>query len=171
MKLFLFDFHRMLNDENLPYPDTMHPVVVHFVIGMVFFAYFCDIFGYLNNNHRMFEVSWWNLLVASFAVFVAVIFGEFEASLAEPYGTAKNVLDWHTINGWSISAVLVAITAWRGIIRIKNPLKIPVPYLGVMTVFMCMVCLQIYLGDLIDWVYGLHSVSVVKATREGLFLK
>ncbi len=74
-----------LNDQNLPYPDTIHPVIVHFVIAMVFFAYFCDIVGYLNHNYRMFEVSWWNLVVASVAVFVAVIFGQIEAGFAQPY--------------------------------------------------------------------------------------
>jgi len=157
-----------LNAQNLPYPDTMHPVVVHFVIGMVFFAYFCDIVGYLKHSYRFLEVSWWNMLVASFAVFVAVIFGQFEASLADPYPAAQEALDWHTINGWSIAALLVAITAWRGIIRIRNPLKIPVVYLAVLTVLMCLICLQIYLGDLIDWVYGLHTVAVTEAIRKGL---
>ena len=157
-----------LNNQNLPYPDTLHPVIVHFVIAMVFFAYFCDLTGYLSRNDKMFEVSWWNMVVASVAVFFAVIFGQFEAALAEPYPTAKLVLNWHTINGWSISAILVAITAWRGIIRIRTPLKIPVVYLGAATFLMCLVCWQIYLGDLIDWVYGLHTVSVVKATKEGI---
>ena len=157
-----------LNDENLPYPDTMHPVVVHFVIAMVFFAYFCDVAGYLKRSYHLFEVSWWNMLVASVAVFVAVIFGQLEASLAEPYPSAVPTLAWHTINGWSISVILVAITAWRGILRVRNPLKIPVVYLGIMTVLMSLICLQIYLGDLIDWVYSLHTVPVVRATREGL---
>jgi uncharacterized membrane protein len=157
-----------LNNQNLPYPDTLHPIVVHFVIAMVFFAYFCDVAGYLSHNHRMFEVSWWNLVVASVAVFVAVIFGEFEAGLAQPYPVAQPALNWHTINGWSIAAILVAITAWRGIIRVRDPIKVPAVYLGAATFLICLVCLQIYLGNLVDWVYGLHTVPVVEATRQGL---
>lgn len=157
-----------LNDQNLPYPDTLHPIIVHFVIGMVFLAYFCDIFGYLSRNHRMFEVSWWNMVVASVAVFFAVIFGEFEAALAQPYPAAQPILDYHTINGWSLAALLVALTAWRGVIRVRDPLKVPVIYLGAATLLMCLVCLQIYLGCLVDWVYGLHTVPVVKAIKEGI---
>jgi uncharacterized membrane protein len=157
-----------LNDQNLPYSDTLHPVVVHFVIAMVFFAYFCDIFGYLSRNHRMFEVSWWNLVIASGAVFFAVLFGQLEAALAEPYAAAQPALNLHTITGWSISAFLVAITAWRGVIRVRDPLKIPIAYLGVITFLMCIVCLQIYLGNLLNWVYGLHTVPVVEATKQGL---
>ena len=157
-----------LNDQNLPYPDTLHPIIVHFVIGMVFLAYFCDITGYLSRNHRLFEVSWWNMVVASVAVFFAVIFGEFEAALAQPYPAAQPILDYHTINGWSLSAILVALTAWRGVIRVKDPLKVPVVYLGAATLLMCLVCLQIYLGSLVNWVYGLHTAPVVKAIKEGI---
>ncbi len=27
----------LLNDQGLPYPDPLHPIIVHFVIAMVFF--------------------------------------------------------------------------------------------------------------------------------------
>jgi hypothetical protein len=88
-----------LNDQNLPYPDTLHPIIVHFVIAMVLFAYVCDLVGYFTRNYRLLEVSWWNLVVASVAIFFAVIFGEFEAALAQAYPAAQPVLDWHTISG------------------------------------------------------------------------
>ncbi|UXE63504.1 MAG: DUF2231 domain-containing protein [Woronichinia naegeliana WA131] len=156
-----------LNDQNLPYPDTLHPIIVHFVIAMVLFAYVCDLVGYFTRNYRLLEVSWWNLVVASVAIFFAVIFGEFEAALAQAYPAAQPVLDWHTINGWSLSALLVALTAWRGVIRVRNPLKVPAAYLGAATLLIFLIALQIYLGCLVDWVFGLHTVPVVQAIREG----
>ncbi|MEB3193366.1 MAG: DUF2231 domain-containing protein [Snowella sp.] len=156
-----------LNDQNLPYPDTLHPIIVHFVIAMVLFAYVCDLVGYFTRNYRLLEVSWWNLVVASVAIFFAVIFGEFEAALAQAYPAAQPVLDWHTINGWSLSALLVALTAWRGVIRVRNPLKVPAAYLGAATLLVFLIALQIYLGCLVDWVFGLHTVPVVQAIREG----
>lgn len=156
-----------LNDQNLPYPDTLHPIIVHFVIAMVLFAYVCDLVGYFTRNYRLLEVSWWNLVVASVAIFFAVIFGEFEAALAQAYPAAQPVLDWHTINGWSLSVLLVALTAWRGVIRVRNPLKVPAAYLGAATLLIFLIALQIYLGCLVDWVFGLHTVPVVQAIREG----
>jgi uncharacterized membrane protein len=156
-----------LNDQNLPYPDTLHPIIVHFVIAMVLFAYVCDLVGYFTRNYRLLEVSWWNLVVASVAIFFAVIFGEFEAALAQAYPAAQPVLDWHTINGWSLSVLLVALTAWRGVIRVRNPLKVPAAYLGAATLLVFLIALQIYLGCLVDWVFGLHTVPVVQAIREG----
>jgi uncharacterized membrane protein len=106
--------------------------------------------------------------VASIAIFFAVLFGQFEAALAMPYPAAQATLDLHTLNGWSLAAILVIVTAWRAILRIRDPLRLPVAYLGVSTLLVCLVCLQIYLGVLLDWVYGLHVEPVVQATREGL---
>ena len=34
----MFKYLPPLNEHNLPYPDTIHPIVVHFVIAMVLFA-------------------------------------------------------------------------------------------------------------------------------------
>ena len=157
-----------LNNENLPYPDPMHPIVVHFVIAMVFFSFFCDVVGYFSRNVRLFEVSFWNMFVASVSIFVAVIFGQFEAGLAQPYEAVQPILNSHTITGWSLAAILVAITAWRFAIRARDPLNIPVAYLGVATFLICLVSLQVYLGTRLVWVYGLHVEPVVEAAKKGI---
>ena len=157
-----------LNDHNLPYPDTMHPIVVHFVIAMVLFAVLCDGIGYFTRNPRLHEVSWWNLCFATVSIFIAVMFGQVEAGLAEPYTTAEPTLNLHTLIGWSLSGIIAAMTAWRYIIRSHNPKELPLPFLGAGIVLTGLVFFQIYLGDLLVWVYGLHTVPVVEATREGL---
>lgn len=54
-----------LNNQNLPYPDPLHPIIVHFVIAMVFFSFFCDVLGYFTRNVRLFEASFWNMFVAA----------------------------------------------------------------------------------------------------------
>ncbi len=157
-----------LNSQDLPYPDPLHPIVVHFVIAMVLFSFFCDVIGYFTRNHRLYEVSFWNLLVAAISIFVAVMFGQFEAGLTTVYSAAKPTLNMHTITGWSLSAILVAITAWRFVIRNRNPIKVPIAYLGVSTFLVCLVCFQVLLGTQLVWVYGLHVEPVVEATKKGL---
>ncbi|NEO66406.1 MAG: DUF2231 domain-containing protein [Moorea sp. SIO4G2] len=157
-----------LNDHNLPYPDTIHPIVVHFVIAMVLFAVLCDAIGYFSRNYRLYEVSWWNLFFATISIFIAVIFGQIEAGLAEPYTAAEGTLNLHTLIGWSLSGIIAAVTAWRYIIRSRNPKELPIPFLGVGVLLVGLVFVQVYLGDLLVWVYGLHTVPVVEGTREGL---
>ncbi|MBE9169579.1 DUF2231 domain-containing protein [Pleurocapsales cyanobacterium LEGE 06147] len=157
----------LLNSENLPYPDPLHPIVVHFVIAMVFFSFFCDLVGYFTHNIRMFEVSFWNLFVASVAIFLAIIVGQFEAGLAQPYEAVKPVLNLHTLIGWSLAGIVVTITAWRFVIRSRNHQKIPPAYLGMAMFLIVLVTFQVYLGTRLVWVYGLHVEPVVRAAKEG----
>ncbi|NEP55746.1 MAG: DUF2231 domain-containing protein [Symploca sp. SIO2G7] len=156
-----------LNDHNLPYPDTIHPIVVHFVIAMILFAVLCDIIGYFTRNVRLYEVSWWNLFFATTSIFIAVIFGQIEAGLAEPYTAVEPTLNLHTLIGWSLSGILAAVTGWRYIIRSTNPKELPLSFLGVGLLLTGLVFFQVYLGDLLVWVYGLHTGPVVEATKEG----
>ncbi|MEH1972027.1 MAG: DUF2231 domain-containing protein [Nostoc sp.] len=164
----MFDYFTYLNDHNLPYTDTIHPIVVHFVIAMVLFAFACDVIGYFTGNARLFEVSWWNMFVSAIAIFVAVIFGQFEAGLAKPYDAVKAVLNLHTLIGWSLSGIITAITAWRYVIRTRNPDKLPIPYMLVGLFLTLIVGLQVYLGDELVWIYGLHTVPVVEAVKNAI---
>lgn len=164
----MFEYLTNLNDHNLPYPDTLHPIVIHFVIAMVLFAFCCDVIGYFTRNFRLFEVSWWNMFIATISIFVAIIFGQFEAGLAQPYEAAKAVLNTHTLIGWSLSGIIAAITAWRYVIRARDPHRITIYYLGAGLILTVIVGLQVYLGDELVWVYGLHTVPVVEALKDGI---
>ena len=157
-----------LNEHNLPYPDTIHPIVVHFVIAMVLFAFICDIIGYFTKNPRLFEVSWWNMFFATISIFIAIIFGQVEAGLALAYDAVEPVLNLHTLIGWSLSGIIAAITGWRYVIRVRDSKNVPVSYLAVGVLLTILVCYQVYLGDKLVWVYGLHTSPVVEAVKEGV---
>ncbi len=157
-----------LNNHNLPYPDTIHPIVVHFVIAMVLFAVVCDGIAYFTKNAHLHEVSWWNMVFATISIFIAIIFGQVEAGLATPYAAAAADLNLHTLIGWSLSGVLALITGWRYIIRLKTPERLPKLYLGVNVLLTGIVLFQTYLGDKLVWVYGLHTEAIVEAARGGL---
>jgi len=164
----VFEYLPPLNDHNLPYPDTIHPIVVHFVIAMVLFAVACDLVGAFSKNTRLFEVSWWNLVFATVSIFIAIIFGQVEAGLANPYAAAAGDLNLHTLIGWSLSGVLAAVTGWRYIIRLRTPDRLPWAYQGMNLALTGIVLFQIYLGDKLVWIYGLHTAPVVEAARGGV---
>ncbi|MBW4524791.1 MAG: DUF2231 domain-containing protein [Phormidium tanganyikae FI6-MK23] len=134
---------------------------------MVLFAFVCDIVGYFTRNPKLAEVSWWNLFFATISIFIAVIFGQVEAGLAEPYDAAISTLNLHTLIGWSLSGILAGITGWRYVIRSQNKPQLPTSYLVASVALVGLVIFQTYLGDLIVWVYGLHTVPVVEATKGG----
>jgi len=169
----MFELLPPLNDHNLPWMDTIHPIVVHFVIAMAVIAVaviavIFDLIGVLTGRHNLFEVSFWNLLFATAAIFVAIIFGQVEAGLAEPYGRASEILNLHSTLGWSLAGVLSLLTAWRYVIRSRDPQHLPLPFLAAGGVLALLVVVQVTLGNQLIWVYGLHTVPVVQAIRAGV---
>jgi uncharacterized membrane protein len=156
-----------LNDKNLPWLDVIHPIVVHFVIAMALISVVFDLLGVLTKRRNLFEVSFWNLVVATVAIFVAIIFGQVEAGLANPYGASRDILNYHSTIGWSLSGVLGLLTGWRYVVRQKDPTSLPSGFLVIDAVLAALVFCQVYLGDKLVWVYGLHTVPVVEAVRSG----
>ena len=156
-----------LNDKNLPWLDVIHPIVVHFVIAMALITVVFDLIGVITRRRNLFEVSFWNLFVATVAIFVAIIFGQIEAGLATPYGASRDILNYHSTIGWSLAAILSILTGWRYVARQKDPTVLPRGFLIIDAVLAVLVFCQVYLGDKLVWVYGLHTVPVVEAVRSG----
>ncbi len=163
----MFKYLPPLNEHNLPYPDTIHPIVIHFVIAMILIAVVFDLIGYFTKSPRLYEVSWWNLVFATVSIFIAVIFGQIEAGLAEPYAAAADTLNQHSLIGWSLAGLVAGVTGWRYVIRSRQQQQLSKGYLLVSVLLLGLVLWQSYLGTLLVWVYGLHSIPVVDAIREG----
>ena len=157
-----------LNDKNLPWLDVIHPIVVHFVIAMALITVVFDVIGVISGKKNLFEISFWNLIVATVAIFVAIIFGQVEAGLANPYGASRDILNIHSTIGWSLAGVLALLTGWRYVARQKDPANLPRGFLALDVVLAGLVITQVYLGDKLVWVYGLHTVPVVEAIRQGV---
>ncbi len=103
-----------LNDHNLPWMDTIHPIVVHFVIAMGLITFVFDLIGVVTRRPALFEVSFWNLLFATAAIFVAIMFGQIEAGLANPYGASRDILNLHsTIDSPAAANSRAALTQRR----------------------------------------------------------
>ena len=156
-----------LNRSALPYPDPLHPVIIHFVIAMLLFAFCCDTIGYFTGNSRLFEVSFWNMVVACIAVFFAILAGQFEAGIAPTYPAVEAVLLRHQILGWCLAALIVGVTAGRMVLRSRSLFKVPPIYLGIAACLITLVGLQVYLGSQLVWEFGLHVGPVVQALQEG----
>ena len=157
-----------LNDKNLPWLDVIHPIVVHFVIAMALITVVFDVIGVISGKKNLFEVSFWNLIVATVAIFIAIIFGQVEAGLANPYGASRDILNVHSTIGWSLAGVLALLTGWRYVARQKDPAILPRGFLVLDVVLASLVITQVYRGDKLVWVYGLHTVPVVEAIRQGV---
>ena len=156
-----------LNEHNLPWMDTLHPIVVHFVIAMGLVAFVFDLIGHFGRRPALFEVSFWNLLFATVAIFVAILFGQVEAGLANPYGSSRDLLNLHSTLGWSLAGVLSLLSGWRYVIRSRDSQVLPPAFLVAGGGLSLLIVVQTLLGNQLIWIYGLHTVQVVAAMREG----
>ena len=64
--------------------------------------------------------------------------------------------------------MLSLLSAWRYVIRSKDPVQLPLPFLVAGAGLSVLIVVQVMLGNQLIWVYGLHTVKVVAAMREGL---
>ena len=68
----------------------------------------------------------------------------------------------------ALAGVLAVLTGWRYVVRQKDPTVLPSGFLVVDGLLAALVFTQVYLGDELVWVYGLHTVPVVDAIRSGV---
>ena len=67
----------------------------------------------------------------------------------------------------AIAGVLSLLTGWRYVLRSRDPARLPLPFLAAGAVASALILVQIVLGDKLVWIYGLHTVPVVEAIRQG----
>ena len=77
-------------------------------------------------------------------------------------------MNYHSTIGWSLAAILSIITGWRYVSRQNNPNNLSLGFLFIDIMLALLVCIQVYLGDKLVWIYGLHTVPVVNAIRDGI---
>ena len=68
----------------------------------------------------------------------------------------------------ALAGVLSLLTGWRYVLRSRDPEALPLSFLGAGALVSALIMVQVVLGDKLIWTYGLHTVKVVAATREGL---
>ena len=87
-----------LNYKDPLWLDVIHPIVVHFVIAMALITVIFDLIRVLTSKKNMFKLSLWNLIVSTVSIQIAIIFGQIEAGLANPYG-ARDIFNYHSTIG------------------------------------------------------------------------
>jgi uncharacterized membrane protein len=111
-----------------------------------------DFVGIIFKKPNLFEVSFLNLTVATIAIFIAIVFGQIEAGLSNPYGVSRDVLNYHSTIGWSLAGVLSVITGWRYVSRQSNPQVLSKGFVFIDVILAALVCTQVYLGDMLVWI-------------------
>lgn len=122
--------------NGLPYQFPIHPILVHFTLGLFIIAVIFDwagtlfalekpILKFLGLNATrisFYDLGWYNLVAAAVITFFTVAAGFFEIMLAQPSVTQKSIwglgagttMILHGIGGVLLLAAIAFLTLWRG---------------------------------------------------------
>ncbi len=130
-----------LGANGLPYEFPIHPILVHFTLGLFIIAVIFDWAGTLFpltkpilkflglkvNRASFYDLGWYNLVAAVIITFFTVAAGFFEIMLAQPSPTQKSIWGWgagttmilHGIGGVLLLTAIALLTLWRGYQRYR----------------------------------------------------
>ena len=127
--------------NGLPYEFPIHPILVHFTLGLFIIAVIFDWAGTLfplekpilkflglnASRDNFYDLGWYNLVAAAVITFFTVTAGFFEIMLAQPDPTQKSIwglgggttMILHGIGGVLLLAAIAFLTLWRGYQRFR----------------------------------------------------
>ena len=127
--------------NGLPYEFPIHPILVHFTLGLFIIAIIFDWAGTLfplekpilkflglnASRDNFYDLGWYNLVAAAVITFFTVTAGFFEIMLAQPDPTQKSIwglgggttMILHGIGGVLLLAAIAFLTLWRGYQRFR----------------------------------------------------
>ena len=127
--------------NGLPYEFPIHPILVHFTLGLFIIAVIFDWAGTLfplekpilkflglnASRDNFYDLGWYNLVAAAVITFFTVTAGFFEIMLAQPDPTQKSIwglgggttMILHGIGGVLLLAAIAFLTLWRGYQRYR----------------------------------------------------
>ncbi len=127
--------------NGLPYEFPIHPILVHFTLGLFIIAVIFDWAGTLFplakpilkflglkvNRASFYDLGWYNLVAAVMITFFTVAAGFFEIMLAQPSVTQKSIwglgagttMILHGIGGVLLLTAIALLTIWRGYQRYR----------------------------------------------------
>ena len=127
--------------NGLPYEFSIHPILVHFTLGLFIIAVIFDWAGTLfplekpilkfwglnASRAGFYALGWYNLVAAAVVTFFTVTAGFSEIMLAQPSVTQKSIwglgagrtMILHGIGGVFLLSAIAFLTLWRGYQRFR----------------------------------------------------
>ena len=140
-KLLIEQLGLNIGANGLPYEFPIHPILVHFTLGLFIIAVIFDWAGTLfplekpilkflglnASRHNFYDLGWYNLVAAAVITFFTVTAGFFEIMLAQPDPTQKSIwglgggttMILHGVGGVLLLAAIASLTLWRGYQRFR----------------------------------------------------
>ena len=134
----------------------LHPILVHFTIGLVGASFVFDALGKWKNSTSLADAGWWTIALAvpmTVGTVVTGLISRLRVPLAE--GTALRYLRIHTALGPTFFGCLVGVGVWRWSLWTHGtPPKLT--YLVSLAVLILLMTIQGYVGGELVYRFGVE---------------
>ncbi len=133
----------------------IHPVLVHFAIGLSVSAFCFDLLAFVFGIRAWMTIGWWILAAAVPATLGALVTGvSSRMRLPLEEGEARSFLRTHMALGPLLFGLLVMLAFWRARLWQSTGGGVDATYLGAMFVVLSGLAVQGYLGGELVYRYG-----------------
>ena len=133
----------------------IHPVLVHFPIALLALSVAADLVAFFTNIESLRSTGWWALTGAALGGVVTVAAGVFDMRRATLNEEVHHRVHQHMKVGFTLLAVIVALTVWRWTIFKQPGLAVSAIYLDCALIAMALTGFQGWLGGELVYTYGI----------------
>ena len=140
----------------------LHPIVVHFTIGIFAAALLLEILGALFKRESLKAAATWNLYLAALSVIFSFVTGLLAASRVPHNDQAHQIMETHETLGYVILGFILLLALWRLLLPSRFLARLEKLHLLVGLVGFGVMIYSGYLGG--EMVYT-HGVAVAPVSR------
>lgn len=144
----------------------IHPVAVHFAIGLFVIAVLLDLGAVVTRRAQYHRIAWVNLVVAAVATVTAVATGMTAETLLKPTHEVHQVLDMHKQFAFITLGSVLLLFAWRFALRGEFPRRAAIVYLAVGIVGIGAIAAAAYHGGEMVYTHGAGTQAIDRFTRD-----
>ena len=141
----------------------LHPVVLHFAVGLLLTAPICDVLGLVLRREPLLQAGKWMTLAGTVAAGLSLVTGlAAEAALGPHSAAGEALLHIHKALGIVLVAAWAPVAAWRALSKLPLPLRARTLYLAAAFSAAAILTVETVLGGTL--VYR-HGVGLSPAAR------
>jgi uncharacterized membrane protein len=144
----------------------VHPVAVHFAIGLFVVAVLLDLAAVVTRKSRYHWAAWINLVLAVVAIATAVFTGMTAEVLSTPTHLVHQVLDAHKRFAFASLGIVLLLFSWRFVLRGEFPRKAAILYIALSIVGLGTIGAAGYHGGELVYTHGAGSQAVDRFARD-----
>jgi len=147
--------------------ENIHPMTVHFTIGLFMAAVFFELFGKMLSKESLRIAGRWNLLVALLCAILSVSTGLYAESTAPHSGQVHEMLEKHEALGITVLVIVVVMNIYNLFLKKRLKPIFDTVYIVIGIAGLVVISFGAYYGGEMVYRYGVGVKAIVVEEESG----